>query len=488
MKRLYKFPILFIAVAFLTWACSEDTENTTPSSGVTVTGVTLTNVPGGGIALGAANPMSMQVQAAATPANAVDFDKYYFRYYSDNISVFTVDDQGIITAQATGEGVLTVVARNNSAIKTTCKVTVGTINKTAVTIAADRKNVQMATKTVFYLKDFVQIDPSKATVKTLKYTSSDPAIAYVDATGIVSAIAPGTATIRVEAGDNSAMYDQCTVTVGNIPVESITLQSIYHNIDFEVGNYVTVGTGVLSTYGAVIAPGNATTKAVTYTSSNPAVATVSSTGLILAVGLGSTVVRISSTDGSGVYADINVRVSIFDYNHLNRANWSIIASSPTSTKALYGGGPVVNMLDATTNDTSGCFVKAGATLEGVSCPAGTTLFFTLDMKEPKSFNYFSLTHRMGAGTYGPYKRAASLTLYGSDDNVNYKLIQAAAAVPWNAASPDGVTTTKLSQKSTCRYVRVEIIPFFAQIYPDEPYDMNYVLIKDFQLGEYVPRP
>lgn len=475
-------------MALLAGACSDDTENTKPAA-VKVTGVTLTNAPGGEILLGGSNPMSMQVQAAATPSDAVDFDKYYFRYYSDNTSVFTVDDQGNITAQAAGEGILTVVARNNNAVTTTCKVIVATIERTAVSIDAGHKNVQIATNTTFYLKDFVTIDPSKATVKTLTYTSSDPAVAFVDATGIVSGIAPGTATIRVEAADNAALYDQCTVTVGNTPVASITVQEMYHNMDLEVGNTVTITNGVLPTYGAVIAPANATKKTVTYTSSDPTIATVNATtGLITAVSLGNTVIRIAATDGSGVYADVNVRVAIFDYNSITRTNWSILASSPTSVKTDFGGGPVSNMLDTPANDTSACFVKAGATFNGVECPAGTTLFFTIDMQASLPFNYFVHTHRMNAGTYGPYKRASALNFYGSNDNVTYEVIQLNAIVPWNAVSPDGVFTVKLNKKSTYRYVKVEIIPFFTTIYPDTPYDMNYVLIKDFQLGEYVPRP
>ena len=52
--------------------------------------------------------------------------------------------------------------------------------------------------------------PDNATDKTVTWTSDKPAVATVDATGKVTAVAEGEATITAKAGDKTAT---CKVTV-----------------------------------------------------------------------------------------------------------------------------------------------------------------------------------------------------------------------------------------------------------------------------------
>ena len=59
------------------------------------------------------------------------------------------------------------------------------------------------------------VKPDDATDKTVTWTSSNPAVATVDETGKVHAVAAGTATITAQAGDKTAT---CKVTVTAIPV------------------------------------------------------------------------------------------------------------------------------------------------------------------------------------------------------------------------------------------------------------------------------
>ena len=55
--------------------------------------------------------------------------------------------------------------------------------------------------------------PDDATDKTLTWSSSDERVATVDAAGLVTALAPGTATITVAANDGSGVSASCVVTV-----------------------------------------------------------------------------------------------------------------------------------------------------------------------------------------------------------------------------------------------------------------------------------
>ncbi len=478
MKRSYQLPILLISAALLTWACKHD--DGTPQPEVTVTGVTLTNVTGGEISLGGANPTSMQVQTAATPAAAVDFDQYYFRFYSDNTSVFTVDDQGNITAQAAGEGTLSVVARNNSAITTTCKVTVDAIPMTALTIAPGGKNVSMALNSSFWLNEFVNIDPSKASVKTLKYTSSNPAVAVVDErSGVVRAVTVGSATIRVEAADNAALFDQSTVTVATVPVSSITINSAYNNVVVAVDWTTQIISGTLPSSSVIIAPGNASNQGVTYTSLDTSTATVdANTGVITGKKSGSTKVRVTTKDGSNLSAEFNVLVGTFAFDMLSRTGWSVIESSVTTPVSGYNGGAASWILDDSANDTSACFLKMTASLNGVTQPAGQAPYFILDLGAATTFDAISLAHRLNAfnSLYTPYTSVTKLTLYGSDDNVTYTLLQE-ITTPYAVATP--TSTRKLGDSYTCRYLKANIT--YSTSVPPNGDNYNYVIIKDFNL-------
>lgn len=55
-------------------------------------------------------------------------------------------------------------------------------------------------------------EPDNATDKTVTWTSSDPAVATVDANGKVTAVAAGSATITATTADGG-FTDTCEVTV-----------------------------------------------------------------------------------------------------------------------------------------------------------------------------------------------------------------------------------------------------------------------------------
>ena len=70
---------------------------------------------------------------------------------------------------------------------------------------------------------------------------------------------------------------------------------------------LSLGTGDTATLTATVTPSNATDKSVTWSSSNTAVATVSSTGVVTAVGSGNAVITVTTNDG-GKTATCNVTV------------------------------------------------------------------------------------------------------------------------------------------------------------------------------------
>ena len=80
-----------------------------------------------------------------------------------------------------------------------------------------------------------QMFPSLKDVGAVIYSSSRPNIVEVDENGVLSALAPGTATITVYSAGNNNIKSSCTVTVYSLkPVTGLTLiEKTAHSISFE---------------------------------------------------------------------------------------------------------------------------------------------------------------------------------------------------------------------------------------------------------------
>lgn len=141
--------------------------------------------------------------------------------------------------------------------------------------------------------------PLDASYKDVVWSSSAPTVASV-IDGKVKAIAPGSAQIRATAADGSEVFAACQVTVSPILVERLELSSSSLDILFGSEHSVTLTTS--------ISPDKATYKQLTWTSDNPAVAIVDN-GIVTGVSIGSTTVKATATDGSGVFAECMVNVA-----------------------------------------------------------------------------------------------------------------------------------------------------------------------------------
>lgn len=232
-----------------------------------------------------------QLSVSVLPSNA---DERGVTFESSNTAVATVSASGLVTAKGPGSATITVAAKDGSGKKATCTVTVTqpvkgvTVSPSSVVIQKD--NVQKLTASVV---------PENATNKKLIYKSSNETVAVVSNDGIITARSEGWATITVCSEENQAIYGTCTVKVGlPVYVTKITLDT----------TNVTMWAGATRQLGVSIEPANADIKNVTYGSSNPDVATVSSNGLITAKKKGTATITVTATDGSGKSASCAVIV------------------------------------------------------------------------------------------------------------------------------------------------------------------------------------
>lgn len=131
--------------------------------------------------------------------------------------------------------------------------------------------------------------PSDADDKSYTWSSDKPEVAAVNSSGLVTAKANGAAIITAKTTDGG-ITASCTVTV-TTPASGVTVTP----------ESVVMNKGETKQLSAVVAPSSATNKSVTWTSDNPDVASVNSSGLVTAVSDGTAV--ITAKTSSGGYTD-----------------------------------------------------------------------------------------------------------------------------------------------------------------------------------------
>lgn len=197
-----------------------------------------------------------------------------------------------VQAMAGGNVVLTAINQDNvvvgySHITVQQPVTGISLSETAVIVDMATKRLQLRA-TVY---------PENASNKDIKWTSTDPSKAKVDANGLVTLVKPGTVTIIATSVDNPAITAMCNITI-SIPVTSIVLDQ----------TEITMYAGETKKLDYTLLPLNSSNNVVTWTSTDTSVVTVDKNGKVTAKGVGSAVVILRTSDGGhSVYSKITVK-------------------------------------------------------------------------------------------------------------------------------------------------------------------------------------
>ena len=128
----------------------------------------------------------------------------------------------------------------------------------------------------------------------MSYTSSDPAVLVVDENGNMVAVSAGTAEVALSSKD------------GKITA-SKTIEVIVTPTDITTTDALTLTAGETATLETAVAPDDATHVAISYTSSDDAVATVSDVGEVTAVAAGDATIT-AAVDGTALSAVCKVTV------------------------------------------------------------------------------------------------------------------------------------------------------------------------------------
>ena len=196
------------------------------------------------------------------------------------------------TGRAAGECIVMVQSVQNPEIAMTYRALV-VQPVTAVKLTSDIKSLYVGESLVLT----PTVTPKNATIQNLIWTSDRPDNASVDEYGVVTANSKGQAVITAKAADGSGCYATFTVTVKQQP-EELTLNKV--DITLKAGNYVTITPTVL--------PTTVNDKTVTWTSSDPSVAKVSTAGRVTAVSPGVAIITCESKTHPEVFAQAVVSV------------------------------------------------------------------------------------------------------------------------------------------------------------------------------------
>ena len=251
--------------------------------------------------------------ATATPTTASNTS---VSWSSSNNNVATVSSKGVITAKGKGTCTITCAAADGYGTKSTCSVTVKqqvteiALSETTASLWVGKTKTLTATAT-----------PTTASNASVTWSSSGDNVASVSSDGVITAKGKGTCTITCTAADGYGTKSTCKVMVKQ-QVNSI-------DFGYETLNMICGEEKALT---PTINPSNADIKTLTWKSTDKSVATITSEGVLTAVGPGTATITCTATDDFKKSSSITVIVESLDI--------TISDKNPTIKEGTYKEGGI----------------------------------------------------------------------------------------------------------------------------------------------------
>jgi uncharacterized protein YjdB len=272
MKLLKLFFLSLVAFAFST-GCNKNIKD----SGDAVTDVKLF-AEEASLVLGTSSTFTATVEPKSAANKKVTWT-------SSDPTVATITEAGLVTALKLGNTTLTATTvEGNISASCTLTVTETIIDVSSISLKTPPVSVPLNGTAQL----IVAIIPANATNQNLTWKSSDESIITVNETGEITGKALGVASVTATSVDGGySASAEITVTSGTLAVTSISLPP---TADTYPG-----GTVHLT---AVIQPALATNNKITWSSSDESVATISQTGLLTGIALGTATITVTTEDGN----------------------------------------------------------------------------------------------------------------------------------------------------------------------------------------------
>lgn len=219
-----------------------------------------------------------QIRAQMNPSSL----ESRFTYQSSDPSVASVSQDGKVTGLKSGTTRILVTAVN-SRYTATCTVKVCDY---VTEVVMEEKNITMNVGETDRKLSYTLL-PADALPTSVKWTSSDPSVVSVDENGKLSALKAGSADITVTLGNGTSQGISKSVKV-EVFAEAATIALSQRSLSLDLNQ-----THQLS---ATVTPDNDVT--LIWTSANPAIASVSSSGEVRALKIGKTTITVMTADGT----------------------------------------------------------------------------------------------------------------------------------------------------------------------------------------------
>ena len=184
------------------------------------------------------NGTHRQITAHVIPKNATNKK---LAYTSNDLNIASIDDKGLITANAVGNTNITIKAADGISKTVNLTVTAAPIPVQSIVLdpAPSKEPIELVIGKSYELK--LKVLPEDATNKELDITSSNDRVAYPNGGGNLSiqAAGEGDATITIISKDNSSVKKEVRFKIKPLPsieliTEEITSESSESNLNLEI--------------------------------------------------------------------------------------------------------------------------------------------------------------------------------------------------------------------------------------------------------------
>jgi len=266
-----------------------------------ITPVTKITVSGsGGARIITSTGGTLQMIASVLPLNASD--KSVVWAITPGTGTADISSDGIVTAGSNGTVTVTATANDGSSIFGNMIIIINSslipVTNITVTTSGDIYSINTDKGTLQLNADVL---PVNATDNNIQWSiENNSGIGSINASGLFTANADGTARVRATANDGSGVYGDREISVSN----QIVLVSGISVTGMNGANLITTDNGTLQLITTVL-PENATNRNVSWLILNgTGEATISATGIVTAVANGVVTAVATATDGSGISSSI----------------------------------------------------------------------------------------------------------------------------------------------------------------------------------------
>ena len=230
---------------------------------------------------------TMQLTASVSPANA---SRPALTWSSSDLAIATVDDRGVVTGVRAGTA--RIVAMSDNGLTAASDVTVRDVTfAESIKLNPERLVIGEGTS----LKLALTMDPPEAD-ESITWTTDDATVATVDKEGNVAAKGLGDAVVT--ATTERGISTTATIKVVNKGKEVTAIKLEKSSVELYEGNAMTLD--------FKLEPKDPADTTITWTSSDPSVAYVNESGLLVAEVPGKT--TLTATTSSGITAELKVTI------------------------------------------------------------------------------------------------------------------------------------------------------------------------------------